>query len=114
MEKRPSRLIFEPFLGARFAERLARESSADDVHFRNFIKDISDVAMDVKAPRLTPICLVGFRRMLVNVCCKNTFMTESVEGGVETADATKQVNEAHENDLMATVNKHDVEGPRWN
>jgi len=33
-----------------------------------------------------------------------------VEGGVKTADATKQVNEAHENDLMATVNKHDAEG----
>lgn len=52
--------------------------------------------------------------MLVDVGCKDAFMTESVEGGVEATDATKQVNEAHENNLMATVNKHNVEGSRWN
>ena len=70
--------------------------------------------MDVKATWLAPICLVGFSCMLVNVGRKDALMTESVEGGVETADATKQVNEAHENDLMATVNKHDAEGMLWN
>lgn len=114
VEKRPSCLIFESFLGSRFAERLTREASTDDVHFGNVIEYIPDVAVDIKATWLAPISFVCLCRMLVNVGCKNALMTESVEGGVEAADATKQVNKAHENDLVATVNKDDVEGPRWN
>ena len=110
MEKSPSCLVSEPFLGSRFAEWLAREASTDDVHFGNVIEYISDVAVDIKATWLTPICLVGFCCVLVNVGGEDTLVTEPVEGGMETADATKQVNKAHENDLVATVNKHDAEG----
>jgi len=53
--------------------------------------------MNGVSTRLSPICLVNGCCMSINISGEDTFMAQSVERGVESADATKQVNESHRN-----------------
>jgi hypothetical protein len=52
-----------------------------------------------EATGLAPIFLVYCRGVCVNVSRKYAFMPQPVESGVEAADTTKQVHEAHEKQL---------------
>ena len=61
--------------------------------------------MNWKATRLSPVLLVDFCCMQVNVGCEDAFVAEFVQSGVKSAYATKKVNKPHDIYFMPTVLK---------
>ena len=95
IEQRPPGLVPKSLLMARFAECLAGESCAYDVHGGDIIDDVSDVRIHGVAPRPPVVLLIDGGGVSVNICCKNAFMAQSGQCGMETPYAAKKIDEAH-------------------
>ena len=106
-------MILEAFLRTRLAEWLAGKSRTNDVHLGDIINDISNVSVDGKTSWLTPVFLINFGSVGVNVRCEYAFMAQPMEGGMKSPDSTKQVYESHRNDFLSAVIKLNGEVYCW-
>ena len=96
VEQGAAGLVLEPLLRPGLAERLTWEAGTDDIHLRNVVEHVPDIALDIEAPWLAPVGLVDLSGMLVNVRGEDAFVAQLVQGGVEASDATEEVGESHQ------------------
>jgi hypothetical protein len=93
MKERPTRLVFEPVLGARLRKRLAREARAQYVMIRDRV--LGPIGSDVSFDRFAAweVFVVEVPELGVDLGGVHTFVPQTCERSVEAAEASEEVDE---------------------